>query len=110
MKYTTTFKKAVLRKVLPPENRSVHSVSKGMGVGEITIHRWISQIKDGTLNLEQDEEETLSKEDFLKLSPEECDRVFDIEDISALGKITLVTVSRSKPDKKGTITLMSISK
>ena len=56
MKYTTTFKKAVLRKVLPPENRSVHSVSKEMGVGEITIHRWISQIKDGTLNLEQDEE------------------------------------------------------
>ena len=55
MKYTTTFKKAVLRKVLPPENRSVHSVSKEMGVGEITIHRWISQIKDGTLNLEQDE-------------------------------------------------------
>lgn len=27
MKYTTTFKKAVLRKVLPPENRSVHSVA-----------------------------------------------------------------------------------
>ena len=41
---------------MPPENRSVHSVSKEMGVGEITIHRWISQIKDGTLNLEQDEE------------------------------------------------------
>ena len=56
MKYTTTFKKAVLRKVLPPENRSVHLVSKEMGVGEITIHRWINQIKDGTLNLEQDEE------------------------------------------------------
>ncbi len=47
MKYTTTFKKAVLRKVLPPENRSVHSVSKEMGIGEITIHRWISQLKDG---------------------------------------------------------------
>ncbi len=44
MKYTTTFKKAVLRKVLPSENRSVHSVSNEMGVGEITIHRWISQI------------------------------------------------------------------
>ena len=51
MKYTTTFKKAVLRKVLSPENRSAHSVSKEMGVGEITIHRWISQLKDGTLNL-----------------------------------------------------------
>ncbi len=57
-----------------------------------------------------DEDQSLSKEDFLKLSPEECDRVFDIEDISALGKITTVTVSRSKPDKKGTITLLSICK
>ena len=34
MKYTTSFKKAVLRKVLPPENRSVHSVSVELGVGE----------------------------------------------------------------------------
>ena len=31
MKYTTTFKKAVLRKVLPLENRSIHSVSKETG-------------------------------------------------------------------------------
>ena len=44
MKYTTTFKKAVLRKVLPPENRSVHSVSMEPGVGEMTIHRWIAQV------------------------------------------------------------------
>ena len=56
MKYTTTFKKAVLRKVLPPENRSVHSVSMELGVGEMTIHRWIAQVKDGTINFEQDEE------------------------------------------------------
>ena len=47
MKYTTSFKKAVLRKVLPPENRSVHSVSVEVGVGEMTIHRWIAQVKDG---------------------------------------------------------------
>ena len=43
MKYTTSFKKAVLRKVLPPENRSIHSVSVELGVGEMTIHRWIAQ-------------------------------------------------------------------
>ena len=54
--YTTTFKKAVLRKVLPPENRSVHSVSMELGVGEMTIHRWIAQVKDGSINFEQDEE------------------------------------------------------
>lgn len=56
MKYTTSFKKAVLRKVLPPENRSVHSVSVELGVGEMTIHRWIAQVKDGTMDFEQDEE------------------------------------------------------
>ena len=56
MKYTTIFKKAVLRKVLPPENRSVHSVSMELGVGEMTIHRWLSQVKDGTISFEQGEE------------------------------------------------------
>ena len=56
MKYTTTFKKAVLRKVLPPENRSVHSVAVELGVGEMTIHRWLSQVKDGTISFEQGEE------------------------------------------------------
>lgn len=56
MKYTTSFKKAVLRKVLPPENRSVHSVSVELGVGEMTIHRWIAQVKDGKMDFEQDEE------------------------------------------------------
>ena len=40
----------------PPENRSVHSVSMELGVGEMTIHRWITQVKDGTINFEQDEE------------------------------------------------------
>ncbi|MDY5123167.1 MAG: transposase [Treponema sp.] len=56
MKYTTTFKKAVLRKVLSPGNRSVHSVAVELGVGEMTINRWLSQVKDGTINFEQGEE------------------------------------------------------
>jgi len=56
MKYTTSFKKAVLRKVLPPENRSVHGVAVELGVGEMTIRRWIAQVKEGTINFEQDEE------------------------------------------------------
>lgn len=56
MKYTTTFKKAVLRKVLPPENRSVHSVSMELDVGEMTIYRLIAQVKDCTINFEKDEE------------------------------------------------------
>ena len=50
MKYTTSFKKAVLRKVLPPENRSVHSVSVEVGVGEMAIHRWIAQVRGRKIN------------------------------------------------------------
>ena len=55
---------------MPPKNRSVHSVSKEMGVGEITIHRWISQIKDGTLNLEQDEENPRGQRNMIEKSIE----------------------------------------
>ena len=67
MKYTTTFKKAVLRKVLPPENRSVHSVSMELGVGEMTIHRWIAQVKDGHKDKRKGAEKSIPK----KLSKEE---------------------------------------
>ncbi len=34
----------------------MHSVSMELGVGEMTIHRWIAQVKDCTINFEQDEE------------------------------------------------------
>ena len=37
MKYTKTFRDSILRKVLPPENRSISSVSKEMGVAVVTI-------------------------------------------------------------------------
>ena len=67
MKYTTTFKKAVLRKVLPPENRSVHSVAVELGVGEMTIHRWIAQVKDGHKDKRKGAEKSIPK----KLSNEE---------------------------------------
>ena len=50
MKDTTSFKKAVLRKALPTEDRSVHSVSVELGVGEMTIHRWIAQVRGRKIN------------------------------------------------------------
>lgn len=34
MKYTTSFRNSVLKKILPPSNRSVTSVSKETGVAE----------------------------------------------------------------------------
>ena len=41
---------------MPPENRSVQSVAVELGVGEMTIHRWFSQVQDGTISFEQGEE------------------------------------------------------
>ena len=54
MKYTKTFRDSILRKVLPPENRSVSSVSKEMGVAVVTINSWLAKLKNGTLSLEED--------------------------------------------------------
>ena len=43
------FKKSAL-----PENRSVSSVSKEMGVAVVTINSWLAKLKNGTLSLEED--------------------------------------------------------
>ncbi|HOV63653.1 MAG TPA: helix-turn-helix domain-containing protein [Spirochaetia bacterium] len=56
MKYSTSFRNGILKKVLPPENRSVHAVAKEAGISAITINSWLAKLKDGTLKLEQDEE------------------------------------------------------
>ena len=40
MKYTTSFMNLVLKKILPPSNRSVSSVSKETGVAVVTINNW----------------------------------------------------------------------
>ena len=40
MKYTTSFRNSVLKKILPPSNRSVTSVSKETGVAVVTINNW----------------------------------------------------------------------
>lgn len=50
MKYSTGFRNNILRKVLPPENRSVLSVSKETGVSYYTIRSWMKAAKDGTLD------------------------------------------------------------
>lgn len=55
MKYSKSFRNSILRKVLPPENRSVASVAKDFGIAAITINSWIARLKDGTLELEQDD-------------------------------------------------------
>ena len=40
MKYTTSFRNSVLKKIIPPSNWSVTSVSKETGVAVVTINNW----------------------------------------------------------------------
>lgn len=54
MKYTKTFRESVLRKVLPPESRSIRAVSKETGVAAATISMWLAKLKNGTLASEED--------------------------------------------------------
>jgi len=56
MKYSKSFRNAVLKKVLPPSNRSVYSVAKEAGISAITINSWMAKLKDGKLEIEQDED------------------------------------------------------
>ena len=60
MKYSKRFRNAILRKVLPPENRSVYSVAKEAGIAPITINSWLAKLKDGKLDIEQDRDDPVS--------------------------------------------------
>jgi hypothetical protein len=56
MKYSKSFRNTVLKKVLPPENRSIYSVAKEVGISTITINSWMAKLKEGKLEIEQDED------------------------------------------------------
>ena len=47
MKYSTVFRNNVLKKVIPPESRSVIEVSK-------TIYGWLKQAKEGSIDERED--------------------------------------------------------
>lgn len=52
MKSRKRMKESALRKVLPPENRSVSDVAMDMGISEQTIYIWKRQAENGTLSPE----------------------------------------------------------
>ena len=54
MRYSRAIKESVLKKVLPPEKRSIQEVSKEYGISEQTIKNWIEKINNGILDLDID--------------------------------------------------------
>ena len=70
MKYTTSFRNSVLKKILPPSNRSVTSISKETEVAVITINNWLAKLKEGKMSLDEDEENpsSMRKKDSKKIA------------------------------------------
>ena len=54
MRYSRAIKESVLKKVLPPEKRSIQEVSKEYGISEQTIKNWIEKVNNGILDLDID--------------------------------------------------------
>lgn len=50
MRYSLAFKESLIKKVLPPESRSIRSVAKEAGVAEQSLHNWLNKSKEGTLS------------------------------------------------------------
>ena len=71
MKYTTSFRNSVLKKILPPSNRSVASVSKETGVAVVTINNWLAKLKEGKMSLDEEDENpsSMRKKDSKKIKP-----------------------------------------
>ena len=57
MKYTKSFRNSILKKVLPPEIRSIYSVAKEARIAPITINSWLANLKSGKLDMEQDSDD-----------------------------------------------------
>jgi transposase-like protein len=49
MRYSQGFKESILKKVLPPESRSVAEVSRETGVAVWSIYQWKRDAREGRL-------------------------------------------------------------
>jgi transposase len=82
MKYSKSFRNAILKKVLPPESRSVYSVAKETGIAVITINSWLANLKTGTLSVDQDGDDPVSERSM----KEKLDLLLEHQQIPEEGK------------------------
>jgi len=68
MRYSTKIRNSVIRKVLPPQNKTVKDVALEFGISEQTIKGWLELVKDGKLNLDEEGSGPRQKKPAEKLS------------------------------------------
>ena len=49
MKYSLSFKKSMVKKLLPPESRAISAVATKAGISDQTLRNWLNKSKEGTL-------------------------------------------------------------
>ena len=69
MKYSTGFRNNVIKKVLPPESRSIAEVSKETGVSDQTIRNWLFRLNNDNLNPQDGEVSPEQRSPSEKMSP-----------------------------------------
>lgn len=82
MKYSKSFRNAILKKVLPPESRSVYSVAKETGIAVITINSWLANLKTGKLSVDQDGDDPVNERSM----KEKLDLLLEHQQIPEEGK------------------------
>lgn len=50
MKYSSSIRRGILKRILGPESKSIRSTSKETGICEQTIRNWIKRSKSGSLD------------------------------------------------------------
>lgn len=55
MRYSKGFKISILKKIIPPNEKSVREVAKETGVSEKTIYMWLKKLGDGKINNDDSE-------------------------------------------------------
>lgn len=68
MRYSIGFRNSLLKKVLPPSNASVASVSKETGVSAATICLWMKKLKNGSMDPRSGEISTTGRNALEKLN------------------------------------------
>lgn len=59
MKYSKEFREAVLKRILPPQNESVHKVAKEEGITAQTIYNWRAKTQNENNIISTDEPEAI---------------------------------------------------
>jgi hypothetical protein len=80
-KYSTGFRNRVIKQILPPENKSISTVCKEIGVSDQTIRNWLKLVKNDKL-----------KKYFIPLNKASLQQVFLVHFVFCKYKFPIIAI------------------